>query len=230
MWRSLGAVLLACWALYAVASAQSPPTPITQPVWITAPSQGALPYPLTSREYRSAVELTCQVSTGRLSDCAPTATDTAENFLVAARAAAAAANLAELDAEGRSTNGRTITLTVRFPPLGIPVAIDPPRAPPITSMLTTVSWLERPTAADFARYYPPEAARRGIDGRVVLDCIVSGVGRLSCTVISQDPESEGFGDAALRLSRHFRMAPQTQDGRPTAGGRTRVPIAFRISG
>jgi protein TonB len=47
-------------------------------------------------------------------------------------------------------------------------------------------------------------------------------------VISEDPTGWGFGEAALRISRNFRAAAQTNDGRPTSGGRTRVPISFRL--
>ena len=67
------------------------------------------------------------------------------------------------------------------------------------------------------------------EGRVTLDCIVDGDGRISCTVVSEDPTGWGFGEAAMRISRNFRAAAQTSDGRPTSGGRTRVPITFRLA-
>jgi protein TonB len=108
------------------------------------------------------------------------------------------------------------------------VAVDPHPSPPNPAVLTTVMWLERPSAADFARYYPRPALRSRIEGRAVLDCTVDAEGLLSCTVATEDPEGQGFGEAALSLSRHFRMAQQTRDGRPTEGGRARVPITFRL--
>ena len=110
----------------------------------------------------------------------------------------------------------------------IPVAVDPPPAPPNAAAITGVNWVRRPTAQDFARHYPHDALRHNIEGRVMRDCIVGADGRLSCTVISEDPPGHGFGEASLRIAREFRMAPQTNDGRSTEGGRARVPISWRL--
>jgi periplasmic protein TonB len=115
-------------------------------------------------------------------------------------------------------------------PTPIPVAVDPPPAPPTPSVITNPTWLERPNARDFERYYPPRALEREQEGRVSLDCVVAADGRISCTVTSEDPSGWGFGEAAIRISRSFRMAPATRDGVPTSGGRVRVPITFRLSG
>lgn len=114
-------------------------------------------------------------------------------------------------------------------PTPIPVAVDPPPAPP-SPVLTGMVWLERPSARDWARFYPPRAMERNQTGSVVLDCLVDSGGRISCSVVSEDPTGWGFGDAALRISRNFRAAAQTSDGRATSGGRTRVPISFRLAG
>ena len=114
-------------------------------------------------------------------------------------------------------------------PTPIPVAVDPPPAPPTPSVITNPSWLERPNARDFARYYPERALERGQEGRVSLACIVGADGRIACTVTSEDPQGWGFGEAALRISRHFRMAPATRDGVPTSGGRVNVPIRFNVA-
>jgi protein TonB len=112
-------------------------------------------------------------------------------------------------------------------PTPIPVAVDPPPAPP-SPVLTGMVWLQRPSSQDFNRYYPQRAMEREQEGRVVLDCLVSADGRIACSVISEDPTGWGFGDAAIRISRNFRAAAQTSDGRATSGGRTRVPITFRL--
>jgi periplasmic protein TonB len=113
-------------------------------------------------------------------------------------------------------------------PTPIPLAIDPPPAPPTPSVITGARWLQRPGQRDFDRYYPTRANERGQSGRVQLDCLVDSTGRIACTVVSEDPPGWGFGDAAIRISRSFRMAPQTADGRPTSGGRIPVPITFRL--
>jgi protein TonB len=113
-------------------------------------------------------------------------------------------------------------------PKPIPVAVDPPPSPPTPAVLTGMVWLQRPSSQDFSRYYPPRALEREQDGRVMLDCLVDSGGRISCTVLSEDPSGWGFGEAALRISRNFRAAAQTSDGRVTSGGRVRVPITFRL--
>lgn len=114
----------------------------------------------------------------------------------------------------------------------IPVTLTPPPpappAPPAPAVITNPQWLERPNERDYARYYPARAIERERTGRVVLDCTVNSSGNISCSVASEDPTGWGFGDAAVRISRHFRMAPATADGRPTDGGRVRVPINFRL--
>lgn len=95
--------------------------------------------------------------------------------------------------------------------------------------LTGVVWLERPNARDFERYYPPDARAQSVEGRVALDCLVDAEGRVTCAVATEDPLGWGFGEAALRISRYFRMAAATRDGRPTSGGSVRVTIAFRLA-
>lgn len=113
----------------------------------------------------------------------------------------------------------------------IPVAIDPPPAPPPPEgmLVTGLTWLERPGAVDFARNYPHEAQRQNITGRVTLDCIVLDDGRLDCTVLHEDPPGRGFAEATLRISRLFRIAPQTTDGTPTVGGRIRRTIRWMMN-
>jgi protein TonB len=111
-------------------------------------------------------------------------------------------------------------------PTPIPTAIDPPPAPPTPSVITGAVFLEQPDARDFARYYPERAQEREVEGRATIDCIVGADGRLSCSVTNEDPPGYGFGDASLRVSRHFRVAPATRDGVPTSGGRFRRVIRW----
>lgn len=113
-------------------------------------------------------------------------------------------------------------------PTPIPVAVDPPPAPPVPSVIRNAEWLQRPNARDFARYYPERALERGQTGRVNLACLVAADGRISCSVTSEDPPGWGFGEAAVQISRHFRMSPQSRDGVPTSGGRINVPIIFNV--
>ncbi len=117
-------------------------------------------------------------------------------------------------------------LTIRFDVLAaIGQTEQVPVGPVVT--LSEVPFTQRPTAGDFSRHYPRRALMNGTDGRVTLDCVVQRNLRLSCSMAEEDPPGQGFGQAALRLSRVFRAARQFPDGRPTVGAQVRVPLVFR---
>lgn len=82
------------------------------------------------------------------------------------------------------------------------------------------------TAREARRYYPWTALERGVSGQAVIDCLVDVRGRLDCATTHEAPLSAGFGDAAIRMTREFRVAPQTRDGQSTAGGRARFCFGF----
>jgi protein TonB len=44
--------------------------------------------------------------------------------------------------------------------------------------------------------------------------------------VSEDPADYGFGDAALKIAKTFKMKPQTKDGAPVDGGQVRIPIRW----
>jgi TonB family protein len=212
-------------ALLATTVAAQEPIPITRPVWEGAPPRSGLPPRFTFRDYRDFVGVRCVVVAGALTNCVADE-ETPAPFAEAAIGAASAARLAANDADGAPTDGRTIQVRIGFP---IPMAVDPPPAPPATDFISNMRWLETPSAPDFHRYYPAAALQAGLDARVVLECIVGENGRLACTIISEEPIGHGFDIATLQVAPLFRAAPENRDGVATAGRRLRLPIRW-VSG
>jgi protein TonB len=105
----------------------------------------------------------------------------------------------------------------------------PPPEPPRPSVITSPDWLRKPTGEDMARYYPDRAQRMSVEGSATISCTVNARGTLdNCSVTSETPADQDFGTAAIRMSKLFKMRPQTKDGAPVDGGTVRIPIRFQL--
>lgn len=91
------------------------------------------------------------------------------------------------------------------------------------------SWDKLPDPADLQDHYPWKARQAGVEGTATIDCIATVEGTLKdCSIVSEDPEGYGFGEATIAASGLFRMNPRILNGKP-AEGTVRVPLNWRLA-
>lgn len=110
----------------------------------------------------------------------------------------------------------------------VPIApVEKPRPP---SVIAKPDWLRKPTPAQMMGAYPDRALRQNISGTARLSCKVTVTGAVrDCVVLSETPSEYGFGAAAVRVSKNFRMKPQTVDGQAVDGASVQIPLSFNLA-
>lgn len=141
----------------------------------------------------------------------------------------------------------TVNMSVDTPPLDIEmpdldfiaaegvdgVPVPPTSMPPMAAPSVTIYKLgdldDRPTEKFApAPLYPPQAERKGIEGKVFVRITLDTAGRVTQAELAGDSESNRiFGEQALDAVRRWRFKPGTKSGRPVPC-RVVIPIDFTI--
>jgi periplasmic protein TonB len=91
-------------------------------------------------------------------------------------------------------------------------------------------WIQILSQAQMRPYFPRKAIYDRVDGRAALACQVDRHNRArNCRVLSESPPGFGFGIAALRMSRLFRIRPPRVNGLPERDAWVRIPIDFDVT-
>jgi len=87
----------------------------------------------------------------------------------------------------------------------------------------------RPPAVDVVQFfYPADAMRKEITGKVIVSCEISEAGvPQNCRLVSETPAGQGFGGAALKLAPLFEFNPKVVNGRAVEDT-VRIPINFTM--
>jgi TonB family protein len=88
----------------------------------------------------------------------------------------------------------------------------------------------RPPAVDVVQFfYPADAMRKEITGRVIVACEISEAGiSQNCRLVSETPAGQGFGEAALKLAPLFEFTPAISKGRAVVET-VQIPITFKLN-
>ena len=112
---------------------------------------------------------------------------------------------------------------------GAALVVAMAQSPATGQTITKPVWIKTPTAHQVEYAYPSAATHAGSPiGDGTIACDVDADGKLeSCFIYKEDPAGLGFGEAALKLAKYFRMEPLDAAGQSVAGGTITIPIDFR---
>jgi hypothetical protein len=127
---------------------------------------------------------------------------------------------------GATSNPATLSPPVTAP-ASTPASNTPPPAATPTRPPGTVVFTQRPSPNRIAELYPSAASRRGVGGRVELNCQVRSNLTLACSIASENPPGTGFGAAALSTVSSYRVRPTLSDGASAVGASTRIAVNFQ---
>lgn len=121
--------------------------------------------------------------------------------------------------EGRSDEQRTVTFKAS------PLRIEPDLRP-APSIVFDAVWIRRPTPEEVKKAFPRGA--QSDTGRVRIGCDIAIDTRVkNCVIYQETPAGQGFGEAALKLSKSFRLQPNMIKGKPSEGGFMGLVIGFK---
>ncbi len=228
--RMAGRSVLA-WAAAAVLAwgaqgraAQPAPKVIDDPQWVQAGAPEGLGDLFPARAKAAGLStgrarLDCVADRdGRMTGCAVLSEDpVGMGFGEAALTLAATMAIAPRTADGQSVEGAHVRFAVRVNKAEAPAA---PGAAASTAqrVIRNPSWRRTPNEAESRAAYPSYAISRGVNGRVLLRCLVREDGHLTdCVVLLENPPGLGFAQGALKLASKYEIGPTAEDGKPTAG-------------
>ncbi len=125
-----------------------------------------------------------------------------------------------------SSSHRFTTFEKPLPLTPQPPSIYAEENRPTATIITNPDWEVKPTQDEAERLFPERAQRMGVNGRANLHCRISVLHLAYCTVTDESPSGFGFGEAAIKLSRYFRLRPLTRNGLAVEGGVADLPVDF----
>ncbi|MDP2260701.1 MAG: hypothetical protein Q8J89_13400 [Caulobacter sp.] len=103
---------------------------------------------------------------------------------------------------------------------------DSPTLPRASLDSFAYEWADEPSSGDYGRTRPKALLRSSVPGDAFLFCVLKLDGRLTaCRVTAESPEGRGFGEAALKLSRRYRMKLPL-DGRSLEGETVSIRLSW----